>query len=113
MDQTVPERHSMFMGPPLVVRKVDNVHLDAPSSVRHLRIGQRIANEVDRTEMGQLPLLPAIRIRGPFQRDRESHCQDRIEAAKEVSLTISNKRLTWSARTAHKHFIERSGDCQP
>jgi hypothetical protein len=63
--------------------------------------------------MCQLPLLPTIRIRRPFQRDREPHGQYWIDAAKEVSLATRNKRSTQGKRTFHIHYITQGGNGQP
>ena len=60
--------------------------------------------------MRQLPLSPAIRIRRPFQRDREPHGQYRIEAAKEVSLVTDDETSAKGARTSHTHFIAQDGN---
>ena len=49
-----------------------------------LRTRWGVVLELGGTEM--LPLLPAIRVRGFFRRDRESHGQHGIDTAKEVSL---------------------------
>ena len=39
--------------------------------------------------MFQSPLLSAIRIRGPFQRDHKPHGQYGVDAVKEMSLVIT------------------------
>ena len=62
--------------------------------------------------MGQLPLLPTLRIRRPLERDREPHGQHRIYAAKEVSLITHNTRPKQRMLTSHMHFITRHGKGQ-
>ena len=65
---------------PLVVWGVNKTHLDVLTNGRRSCIVRRIAGEVERTEMLQLPLLPALRVCRPSQRDREPHGQYRINA---------------------------------
>ena len=78
---TVLARSLRLMALWLAVSRVDKVHLYVLANGRRVCIGGMSGSEVDRAEMGQVPLLPAVRVRGPFQRDRESHGQYRIEAA--------------------------------
>jgi len=54
--------------------------------------------------MLQLPLLVAIRIRGPFQREREPQGQDGIDAVNEVSIATRNERSAQGKRTSYMHF---------
>lgn len=59
--------------------------------------------------MVQLPLLPARRIRSPFQRDCEPHGQYGIDTAKEVSLLVTRtKGVTYNGYTLHCVGCERS-----
>jgi len=76
-------------------------HLDVLANGGHLCIRWRITREVDRTEMPQLPLLAAIRIRGPFQRDHEPQGQQGIDAVNEVSRDSGQ---TQSKRTICIYF---------
>lgn len=62
--------------------------------------------------MLQLPLLPTIQIRSPFQRDRKPKGQYRIESANGVSLVVRNEGSTGSKRTVRMYFIVQDGNGQ-
>jgi len=68
-----------------MLRRAEWIQLDVLANGGHLCIRWKTTSEDDRAEMLQLPPLTAIRIRRPFQRDREPQGQYGIETANEVS----------------------------
>jgi len=81
--------HSSPIGFQSTIPKIDWIHFNVLQNGRHLYTRQGDRPNVGRGEMVQPPLLPAIRICGPFQRDREPHGQYWIDAAMEVSLLMT------------------------
>ena len=90
-----------------MIQRVGGIQLDILANGGHVRTGRKTTSEVDRTEMPQLPLLAAIRIRGSFQRDREPQGQYGIDAVNEVSIATRGNGSAQDKRTFRMHFRRR------